>query len=339
MNEFLPRDASLAVHIAGTWVLILLAGLGITRLRSVSAARGCAWTLVLLAAAGIDQLCADEPAGLRMLALIVGTLFAMKAVVSVEAQAAGGPRLPPLRWLGFAALWVGMRPAPFAMRGSPLSEAGRLVREGALRLSAGVGVVILARLFWLHHPATWREDEAVYLAMLLALPGLSLILHFGLLDIHAGLWRFAGVDCRPLFRSPLYSRSLSEFWGRRWNLAFSEMTAVAVYRPLVGRFGREGATAVAFVFSGLLHELAISVPVRAGYGLPMLYFVLHGTLVLMEQRWQQLGRPIERHGFLAHVWTIGWLALPLPILFHPYFLRGIVAPLLGITPPTASMGI
>ena len=42
-----------------------------------------------------------------MLALIIGLLFAMKAVVSVELKAAGEPVLTPMRWLGFASLWIG----------------------------------------------------------------------------------------------------------------------------------------------------------------------------------------------------------------------------------------
>jgi alginate O-acetyltransferase complex protein AlgI len=45
-----------------------------------------------------------------------------------------------------------------------------------------------------------------------------------------------------------------------------------------------------------------------------------------------IGRPIDRAGWLAHVWTIGWLLVPLPMLFHPYFIKGIVWPLVGIEP-------
>jgi hypothetical protein len=49
----------------------------------------------------------------------------------------------------------------------------------------------------------------------LLLPGLSLVLHFGVFNLLAGAWRLAGVDCRPLFLAPLESTSLAEFWGRR----------------------------------------------------------------------------------------------------------------------------
>jgi hypothetical protein len=151
--------------------------------------------------------------------------------------------------------------------------------------------------------------------------------------VMAGGWRLAGVECRPLFRAPLAAPSLRAFWGRRWNLAFAEMTALIVYRPVARRLGTGLATAAAFLFSGLLHELAISAPVRAGYGLPLLYFALHGLLALAEQRLEQHGMAVERWGWLGHVWTLGGLALPLPILFHPYFLRGVVWPLIGLDSP------
>ena len=174
--------------------------------------------------------------------------------------------------------------------------------------------------------AGWRIP-----ATALLLVGLSLMTHFGIFNILAAIWRRAGVDCRPLFRAPLQSRSLTEFWGRRWNLAFSEMTAVAAYRPLEHIVGKRTATAGAFLFSGLLHELAISVPVEAGYGLPMLYFALHGGLVLLERRLDGTAWAMSRWGWLSRAWTFGWLVLPLPILFHRAFLAGVVWPLIGMS--------
>jgi alginate O-acetyltransferase complex protein AlgI len=142
------------------------------------------------------------------------------------------------------------------------------------------------------------------------------------------LW---GVDARPLFKAPLVSKSLTEFWGKRWNLAFVEMTAIGIYRPLYRKVGRPVAIFTAFLFSGLLHEMAISVPVKAGYGLPLLYFSLHGLLVLAEGRLERGGFSIQRLGWWSRVWTLGWLALPLPLLFHWPFLRGVVWPLVGLS--------
>src|SRR5262249_60569458 len=121
---------------------------------------------------------------------------------------------------------------------------------------------------------------------------LTLVLLFGIFNILAAFWRPLGVNARPLFRAPLLSTSLSEFWSKRWNLAFSEMTALAIYRPATAAFGRRGAIIAAFVVSGLLHELAISVPVKAGYGGPSLYFLLHGLLVAVENWLERRGMPI-----------------------------------------------
>jgi alginate O-acetyltransferase complex protein AlgI len=194
---------------------------------------------------------------------------------------------------------------------------------GLARSLTGLALVALACLAWVG-----TGSRALGTALLL--PGLSLVLHFGLFNLLAGAWRLSGVDCRPLFVAPLRSTSLGEFWGRRWNLAFSQMTALAIYQPLVRRAGRRAALAASFLGSGLLHELAISVPVRAGYGLPMAYFALHGALMMIEGRLARAGRPIDRVPWAGRAWTLGWLVLPLPILFHRPFLAGVAWPLIGM---------
>jgi alginate O-acetyltransferase complex protein AlgI len=84
----------------------------------------------------------------------------------------------------------------------------------------------------------------------------------------------------------------------------------------------------AFLASGLLHEIAISLPVGAGFGLPLSYFALHGALMLAERRLEESGRPLSRHKWLGRAWTLFWLVAPLPILFHRPFLEGVVWPLL-----------
>jgi alginate O-acetyltransferase complex protein AlgI len=198
-----------------------------------------------------------------------------------------------------------------------------LVRRGAVRLAIGVGLLLAARL-------GWQLTGSLVAATALALPGLSLVLHFGLFNLGAGMWRLLGYDARPLFVAPLKATRLEEFWGRRWNLAFSEMTQRAVYGPLSGLVGRRLATAAAFLFSALLHELAISVPVRAGYGLPFAYFLVHGLLVMGEKAMARRETEVARSPWVGRAYVIGALLLPLPALFHPPFLRAVVWPLLGI---------
>ena len=228
------------------------------------------------------------------------------------------------RWLGFAALWPGMRPGPFARRAvASLPEVEQLFLGGSARWLTGLAMVVLARLAWV-------LTSSRLLATPPLLVGLSLIVHFGAFDVLAAAWRWQGVDCQRLFRSPLRSTNLREFWGRRWNLAFSEMTAIAIYQPLVRVAGRGPALAASFLGSGLLHELAISVPVRAGYGFPMAYFMLHAILMTVEARLAKANRPIDRVRWIGRVWTLAWLLVPLPILFHRPFLRGVIWPLINM---------
>ncbi|HET8772459.1 MAG TPA: membrane bound O-acyl transferase family-domain-containing protein [Thermoanaerobaculia bacterium] len=242
----------------------------------------------------------------RMLVRIAVTFVAMKVLVVAVTRT----RLTATQWLAFLG-WFGMRPAVFTQRSAGFQPAAppASCRPGVLAIAAGLALLLLARR--IASPAA---------AFLLALPALSLILHFGIVDVATALYRRSGWPVNEPFRNPLASRSLSEFWSRRWNVGFSEMIAVTVHRPVRRVAGGTAALFASFLASGLLHELAISVPVRAGYGLPTLYFLLHGALVGLERRFPRVA---------SRAWTIFWLVAPLPILFHPPFLRGIVGPLVG----------
>jgi alginate O-acetyltransferase complex protein AlgI len=277
----------------------------------MSAARIAAWALVVLSVGVAHHVTSAQPAGLRMLVLIGALFGAMKVLVSVESRASDGTRLSPLGWAAFATLWPGMRPALMARRQH---------RTGATALlETGLGYVALGTALFLLALLTWRLTASAWLSTIFLLPALSLLLHFGVFGVLAGLWRMAGADVGPLFRAPWRAESLGEFWSRRWNLAFSQMTSVAVYRPIAARLGRPSALASAFLFSGFLHEIAISLPVRAGYGRPLLYFAIHGALTQLERERGPFGRAV----------TLFAVVLPLPLLFHRPFLQGVIWPLLG----------
>ena len=161
----------------------------------------------------------------------------------------------------------------------------------------------------------------------LLLVGVSFMLHFGICNVLAGAWRKCGVRTDSVFKAPLLSESLAEFWGKRWNLAFSEMTSIGVYRPLQAKIGRPAALIAAFLVSGLLHEMAITLPVKSGFGLPLAYFAIHGILVLIERGLASRG--IEVSGLWGRAWTFFWVLVPLPLLFHKPFVDGVVLPIIG----------
>jgi len=325
-QAFAPSEFGIALGVA----LAIATALGFGFLASRCATPGwrlrtASWIMVVGLTGAVERWCAEQPGGFRMLAICGVLLIAMKTVVSVEAAIAGQAPLSPLRWLGFAALWPGMDPTRFSPS-PPCSDTVRpLLRMGLARIGCGVLFLAAARMAWL-------STQSRLLATIPLLLGISLIVHFGLFNVGAGLWRRLGVPCNQLFVAPLAAHGLAEFWGRRWNLAFTEMIQFGVYRPLSPRIGRTAAAVIGFGFSGVLHEMAISVPAKAGYGLPMLYFLLHGVLVSLERRWQKRGTPISDRPLGRHLWTLLWLALPMPILFHPPFLQSVAWPLIGIPP-------
>jgi D-alanyl-lipoteichoic acid acyltransferase DltB (MBOAT superfamily) len=157
--------------------------------------------------------------------------------------------------------------------------------------------------------------------------GWIFLLHFGSFHLIALLWQRAGVAATPIMRAPVLARSLTEFWSDRWNLAFRDLVNPLMFRPLAARYGLPAATMATFLASGLVHELAISVPARGGFGLPTLYFLLQGLGLLFE-RSEIAKRAGLRGGARGRLFTLAVAALPALFLFHPPFIHRVMLPLL-----------
>ena len=79
--------------------------------------------------------------------------------------------------------------------------------------------------------------------------GLLLFLFFGIFHIFALIWQELGINARHIMNSPLLATSLSDFWGRRWNLAVHQLAQELVFQPLVRPTGVAWATFMAFLAS------------------------------------------------------------------------------------------
>ena len=112
---------------------------------------------------------------------------------------------------------------------------------------------------------------------------------------------------------PILSKTLSEFWGKRWNLGFRQLAHDLIFRPLHKRIGVGAASLLVFVVSGLIHDLVISLPARGGYGLPTGYFVLQGVGVSLERSGSDSGLACNT------VFQAGSLCLSLPQVQHSGF--------------------
>ncbi len=231
------------------------------------------------------------------------------------------PDASPIRHLGYLFAWPGLDAAAFL---NPALKPNRPWPVewlfACFKLLAGVIVLFgIVRLV----PA-----EFPYLAGWLGMVGLALVLHFGVFHLLSCAWRRAGVDAKPLMDWPLAATNLADFWGRRWNTAFRDLTHRFLFRPFVRWFGPRWAVGAGFLFSGLVHEAVISLPAGGGYGGPTVFFATQGLALLFER--SRAGRRIGLgRGLRGRLFTGVVLLAPAVALFHPPFVLGIVVPFLA----------
>ncbi|WLD13355.1 MBOAT family protein [Planctellipticum variicoloris] len=225
--------------------------------------------------------------------------------------------VPAWKHAAYLLAWPGMDAGAF-LRLSPAVVVRPSLAEwgfAATKLSLG--------LLTLFFNSEFLSDCDPYLLGWIGMVGLVLTLHFGLFHLLSCVWRCAGINAAPLMDWPVASTSLSEFWGRRWNRAFRDLTHRFVFRPLLPRLGATGALWAGFALSGLVHDLVISLPAGGGWGLPTLYFLLQSAGITCERsrRGQRLGLGRGIRGWL---FTATVLLLPVPLLFHRPFAVNVI---------------
>jgi hypothetical protein len=231
---------------------------------------------------------------------------------------AEGARASAGRSLGYLFLWPGMDAVAFL-------DASRRPNPVPARqwLAATAKTFFGAFLIWfvVRRMSAGHALIAGWIGML----GFILVLHFGTFHLIALIWKSAGVNAEPIMQSPALATSLSDFWGKRWNLGFRQLTHDLVFRPARERFGLPAATMAAFFVSGVVHDFVISFPARGGYGLPTTYFLLQGAGLLVER--SAIGRKIGiGHGFRGWLFTLLCAGGPAFLLFHPIFIRNVMLP-------------
>lgn len=292
------------------WVVpvLVIAGIAagpvLASLNQVWLRRLLGWMIPGAAVAGADFVLSGYDPVLRMVGICCVLLGSMKGLV--YAEWAGAQKLTLTRYGVFALFWFGMDPGSFQTKRMGLSWKGD-VRTGLLLMLVGtLGA-------WLVWAMEWRQILIMFLPM-------SLGFHFGALRVLKGGLRAAGFPVRTLFPNVMETRGIGDFWSRRWNVGYSQMMQRLVGRPVEALAGANAGMMAIFVASGILHELAITLPVRSGFGLPTAYFTLHGVLTLLEKRW---GRPLGKIPALIAV------MLPLGYLFPPAFQNEVIARCLG----------
>jgi hypothetical protein len=117
---------------------------------------------------------------------------------------------------------------------------------------------------------------------------------------------------------PWRSRTLAEFWGRRWNRLFADWFRQVCFKPF--RNTPSLGLVLAFAVSGVIHEALVNVPLwlvfgRKLFGSMCLYFLIQAGGILGERHWFRQN-PIANRLFL-------WAAVlgPVPLVLNEGALR------------------
>jgi len=272
---------------------------------------------ILPAAAGI--LTAGLPAWVQMWALAISIYGSFKWLTFAASAAAGKATVGQAT--GYLLLWTGMDAEAFFGKRANMAPRWSEWVWAVAQTAIGFWILLgLAPLVVRSHPLVtgW-----------LTMAGVVSILHFGLSQLLSLAWRTAGINARHIMHKPLLARSLSDFWGRRWNLAFRDLAHRFVFQPLAPRIGGGWATMAVFLVSGVIHDVVISLTARGGWGLPTLYFLIQGAAVLLERsrvgKRAGLGR-----GFVGWLFAAVVVLTPAGLLFHPPFITHVVVPMLYV---------
>jgi len=123
-----------------------------------------------------------------------------------------------------------------------------------------------------------------------------------------------GLSAPPIFRSPLFSKSLSEFWARRWNVPASEALGRCCFTPFARR-SPKAALFFAFFLSALGHAAIVLLALKSRWLAAACgtFFVFQALLIFAERRMKvQRWRPTT-----ARVWTWSTLAVSSPLVVEP----------------------
>jgi alginate O-acetyltransferase complex protein AlgI len=226
------------------------------------------------------------------------------------------------RSVAYLFAWPGMNAVAFLNQNATVTYMGGNF-GGALWVGGFSNVLAGGLLIWAaRNVLTLVPEMAGWMTMV----GIVLILHFGSFKLLNLFWQGCGVNALPIMCQPFKASSLREFWSRRWNTAFTGLVHDLALRPLVRRFGINGAILSVFLISGLVHEAVISLPAQDGFGLPTGYFLLQALGIILARQASRWGLNEGIRGRIyAALFTIG----PVYWLFHPPFIHNVILPMLG----------
>ncbi len=220
-----------------------------------------------------------------------------------------------------------------------LSELSRqdVRRENILSILRGIcELIILQTLFYLI-PFEWfslSPSASPFIFHFLRCGLLSIILYFSIafatdfgFGIYGLLLNLRMNSVFPLF--PFTSTSLREFWSYRWNklvqISLHLISFVVIPKlidPIIP-MNTKTKGILAFALSGFIHEYVLWFVSDKWSGKNILFFMIHGLLVLLEIIIKLPAKPNTLKGkLMGWMWTTGIMLITSPLFFDPFIERG-----------------
>lgn len=277
-------------------------------------------------------------AGLVAALLAAGPVWRRALAVLVAAAALSVPYFAPADYPAYRA-FVALGTLWFLARVIELVRARRHIPPGrrawhavglvdtlhARRISPTVDVPALVRVF-VCVPLVAAGLAGVDFGSQLLSEALRLAVRWasGVLFVYASIelvvsvtiifYALLGIDPRPLHEDPFLSKSITEFWGRRWNRAVHHFLKRNIFSP-VARRGHTGlGLALSFVVSAFIHFAFMLPAVGLAWATVMGAFFL----VQLPFLWAERALGVVRWPSpLARVWTLTLLLLSSPLFVEP----------------------
>jgi len=209
----------------------------------------------------------------------------------------------PSRRVAFVHFYHDLRSA---VRVPRLTLAGRLATAWAA--GAGATAASIVALQWVHREV---PQSGARQATLLLLAGIYFVASVYTVDaFYRTLLLPTGYDVPGTNQRPWRARTVSEFWGRRWNSGIQHLLRDSVYVPLAAAGCPRGTAVLAtFAASAGLHVYPMyMVGVRAGVcASVLLFFLVQALLMLAERSTRVSGLP----------WVTACLCTTLPLFMQP----------------------
>ncbi len=183
---------------------------------------------------------------------------------------------------------------------------------GVRGLAKGVGLILLLAL----NEATVLHD--VWLVSIVWMAFLMYCALGGVVDAVGALGSLFGIRQTTFLNSPVLAQNPRDFWGRRWNLWFTNTAHRLIFQPLGGTNRPMLAGLAVFAFSAVMHEYMVFVSLQQFDGRMLGFFGVHGVATMLYTLYARgPGRSVFIPQPLAVALHIMWFAATGPLFFGP----------------------